>query len=219
MVVILWLLRTSFFVIVLNGCVSGQLSVTSVPANSVVIVKDSGGDIKTTGETPLALDLDESFFAQTDFVHLQAQKEGYVPLNFIIPKTFFVSNHSLNITLKKEENNAAEAFEKIDQCQQISKKSLNELGKGIAIAQSNMMKKEWQIASLKIDDLISNFPFVSVLYDLQGNIHYLKKNFDEALLSYEKSLAVDPQNVETAIMVRKLRKITGKSQDSPGGSL
>lgn len=123
----------------------------------------------------------------------------------------------MDVTLvKKKEQKLPEPKLDIDQCEKISKEGMNRLSKGIALAQSNMMRNQWNVATVNLASLIAEYPFVSVLHDLQGNVYYLQKNFRGALASYERSLQIDPQNVETAIMVRKLRQITGQS--SAGGA-
>ena len=199
----------------LASCVTGKITVTSFPSDSQVIVKDTRGEIKASGKTPFTLDLSKDFFSQTDFAVMEIEQNGFVSQSYVVPKTYFNTDHTINVTLKK--NIIAQIKEgedrlEIDQCEQVSKKSMNELSKGIALAQSSMMRNQWQGATVKLSDLITQYPFVSVLHDLQGNVHYLQKNYDQALAFYERSLQIDPQNVETAIMVRKLRQITGKSQ-------
>lgn len=199
----------------LFSCVTGQITITSFPSNSDVIVKDTRGEIKATGKTPFTLDLSKDFFSQTDFAVMDVEQNGFVSQSYVIPKTYFNSDHTINVTLKKNiiaQIKDDEGKLEIDQCETVSKKSMNNLSKGIATAQSNMMRNQWQVATAKLSNLISQYPFVSVLHDLQGNVHYLQKHYDQALVAYERSLKIDPENVETAIMVRKLRQITGQAQ-------
>ncbi|SMF64306.1 hypothetical protein SAMN06296036_12225 [Pseudobacteriovorax antillogorgiicola] len=204
--------------ILLSACtVTGSLNVTSQPVASTVTVKDPRGNIKETGQAPLNVSLSQQVFSQDDFLIVEVDLDGYEEQRFVIPKTFFASDHAINVTLAKEAKLNNELSGKtIDQCEKISKKSLTDLSKGVAIAQANLLKGDLQVASVQISNLISTFPFVSVLYDLQGNIFYLQRQFSQALASYEKSLALDQENVETAIMVKKLRQITGQATEEVG---
>ena len=193
---------------------------TSQPVGSVVTIKDPRGNIKRTAETPINIDLNQQLLGQDDFLMIEVTRTGFVTKSFIVPKTFFASDHSLAVTLEKDARLSAVDSQNLDQCEQISKKSLTELSKGVAIAQANLMKGDLQIATTQVNTLITSYPFVSVLYDLQGNIYYLQKQFAQALSAYEKSMTLDPQNVETAIMVKKLRQIMGKADlPAQGGGL
>ena len=70
----------------------------------------------------------------------------------------------------------------------------------------------FEVAKVRVAGLIADFPYISVLYDLQGNIYYLQKNYGEAVAAYEKSLDLEPENMETAFIVKKLRAQLGRTQ-------
>lgn len=99
------------------------------------------------------------------------------------------------------------------ECKDLTKNALNALGKGIASVQARILRQDFDVAHSKLASMLADFPNVSVLYDLQGNIFYLQKRFTEALRSYEKSLELEPNNVETSAMVKRLKEITGGGRD------
>ena len=87
---------------------------------------------------------------------------------------------------------------------------MNELASGVAIVQARIAKKEYDVALIKLSSLSAKFPYVSVIWDLLGNVYYIEKKYENSLEAYEKSLNIDSSNASTANMVKRLKEILGK---------
>ena len=111
---------------------------------------------------------------------------------------------SLELTLKDSSLVGPEAGVKA--CEASSRENMNELASGIAIVQARIAKKEYDVALIKLSDLSAKFPYISVVWDLLGNVYYIEKKYEEALDSYEKSLALDSTNASTSHIVKRLKK-------------
>ncbi len=197
----------------LTNCATGVLELTSQPSESEVFLVDSNGAKSTLGKTPVVTDSAKLFDrADKGFVQISVEKEGYASQAIIFPRTVMGSNHKINLNLKESDATrlAAEA-PKLDQCQEISQDSMNKLSEGIASAQAAILRKNYEVALVRIGDLISRHPSIAVLYDLQGNIYYLQNQYPKALKAYQTSLKLVPSNMETAIMARRLGELGGNT--------
>jgi tetratricopeptide (TPR) repeat protein len=199
----------------LAGCATGTLSLQTNPEKADVYLIEPGGKATKFGQTPLDIDARRLFRGGQDFAQLIVKSQGYESKRLVFPKTFVESSHQIRMTLAEQSGapglGAKGEIKDLASCEAISHESLNKLSKGIAACQAFLLRGDYEVAKTKLSQLIADFPNVSVLYDLQGNAFYLQKSYDQALAAYEKSLSIDPQNLETANMVRKLREITGKS--------
>ena len=85
----------------------------------------------------------------------------------------------------------------------------------MATIQAFIQKKEYEAAHMKIVSLMTDYPNISVLYDLMGNVRYLQRDYGRALEAYRQSLALSPQNSMTAEIVKRLENLTDKQGGSP----
>jgi predicted negative regulator of RcsB-dependent stress response len=76
----------------------------------------------------------------------------------------------------------------------------------VAQVQSLIQRKELDQGLSTVNTLLSSYPNISTLYDLQGNIYYLRKDIDRALASYKRANAITP-NSETNRMISKLQEL------------
>jgi tetratricopeptide (TPR) repeat protein len=206
----------------LISCATGRLQLSSLPEDSSVQLISNRGEIKSLGKTPLSLDMQSLFLNASDFATLRVEKDGYFSQGFVIPRTTLPANHEISVSLeKKPEIKPPEpptpvpttpVAVELDKCTQLSKENLTRLSKGVAVVQSLLLKRDFEVAKVRLAGLIADFPYISVLYDLQGNIYYLQKNYGEAVGAYEKSLELEPENMETAFIVKKLRAQLGRTQ-------
>lgn len=207
------------FTALLISCATGRMELSSIPDGSSVQLISNRGEIKSLGKTPLSLDMQGLFQNASDFAVIRVEKDGYFGQGFVIPRTSMPSNHEISVSLEqKPASKAAETLPttpvavELDKCTQLSKENLTRLSKGVAVVQSLILKRDFEVAKVRIAGLIADFPYISVLYDLQGNIYYLQKNYGEAVTAYEKSLELEPENMETAFIVKRLRAQLGRSQ-------
>ena len=61
-----------------------------------------------------------------------------------------------------------------------------------------------QVFNRQVNSMITDYPYVAVLHTLLGNTRYLAKDFRQAYAAYTRALELDPENLETRKMVKKL---------------
>lgn len=184
--------------LVLSGCASPNLRVTSSPDKVNVFVAGEGEQPRKIGETPLSVDSQILNTSRGRFVTVILQKEGFKPESILVPTSLM--QKSVDVTAKLE------AVELPKVCENQTA-AIEQLSRGIATVQAMMGRNNFEEARAKIQSLINEYPGVSVLHDLLGNVNYVQKNLEQALFSYERSLAIDPNNMETQRMVTKIKSI------------
>ena len=197
----------SFFF--LASCATGTFNITSTPEGAYIKTINKNGTEKKIGQTPFKIEGQDLLSKDVDYLQLVVEKEDYVRESAIIPREFINYNNTLQFMLQKA--NTAEKGE------HLTEGKYRDLAQGVAEVQSLLTKKEWKNAENRLNVLITQFPFISVLYDLIGNSYYMQHNFDSALKSYEKSLTIFPENKETVKMVAKLRRVTGNKSSKSSG--
>ena len=193
---------------IISSCQTGSLSITSNPKDSDVFVITQSGAKQNIGKTPLNVSMTRLQIPKDGMSEIRVEKKGFTSSGYLVPYSAVGATHQIEAVLKEEDVNK-NAFKEVETCEDLSKESINKIGKNIASIQALILKKDLDVASATVSTSIAEFPYVAVLYDLQGNIYYLQKNYARALSSYERSLAIDPKSIETSIMVKRLKEITG----------
>ncbi len=190
-----------FFLMVFTaGCAVGTVRVNSNPEKADVFLSYENDQPSKIGSTPLNMDsrlIDDN---KGRYVNIQIKKEGFQTESLYVPTSLMKS--SIDISSKLEE------FKLPLQCQDQTQ-AVERIARGIAQVQSLMNQNSLQEALAKLALLLDEYPNISVLQDLLGNAHYMSKNLEMALGAYEKSLKIDPSNLDTQRMVSKLRSILG----------
>ena len=185
-------------IFIITGCASGSLRVNSTPDKAEVFVAYEGEQPNKIGETPLNVDSRVISENRGRYINLTIKKEGFQQESILVPTG--VMKASLDLSSKLDEHKLPQQC--LDQTASVEK-----IARGIASVQSLMNRSGYDEARLKLSNLISEFPGVSVLHDLMGNVNYVTKNLDAALASYQRSLGIDPNNVDTQRMVNKIKSI------------
>ena len=187
-------------VMTLTGCAAGTLRVNSTPDKADVFVAYEGEQPSKIGVTPMNLDSRVIDEGRGRYVTVFLKKEGYQTEALMVPTGLMKA--SLDISSKLEE------FKLPLQCQDQTF-AVEKIARGIANVQSLVQANNLTEAQGKITLLLDEYPNVSVLHDLMGNVQYISKNLEGALNAYQKSLNIDPSNVDTQRMVNKIRSILG----------
>ena len=182
----------------LLSCTTGTLNVRTTPDEAEVLVVFPGQQPSRLGRTPLSLDSDSLSGHAGDSVELILKKEGYSSEHFLIPKTTFAANIRLDVALNESKLPVACADQDA---------AVEEVARSIAQAQSFIAAKMYEGALRILQNLGDRYPNSSVIYDLLGNAYYLMKDLEKALVAYQKSLKISPNNSETQRMVKKLSEI------------
>jgi tetratricopeptide (TPR) repeat protein len=180
------------------GCGTGNLRVVSNPEKADIYVTPEGEQPKKIGETPLNVSADAINPGRGRYVNVSVRKEGFESESVLVPVNLF--GNSVDISAKLEQTVLPKVC--IDQSAAVEK-----ISRGVATVQAMMNRGSPEEARQKINDLLSEYSGVSVLYDLLGNVHYVQKNLEQALASYQRSLSIEPNNMDTQRMVTKIRSI------------
>lgn len=196
----------------LLGCASVRISITSVPEGADVYLANAGGSKVKIGVTPLAK-LNPPIESGKP-TRLVVEKEGFVSEHILIANGALSTDHEFNAILDKipEAEAKAQLPEPIRECKDVPQKAVNDLASSIATVQVQIKNRQLNEAESKLSFLINNFDYVSVLYDLMGNIQLARKDMQGALNYYKKSLAIDPNNLATTRIVSRLEQL---DQGSP----
>ena len=138
---------------------------------------------------------EEIFAGAKEYVQLEVRKEGFDPESILIPQGMFGLTVDLSVKLQADLSNVTGG----------KSGDLQRVARGIATAQLQISQLQLDSAEATLNSLLSQYPQISVFHDLLGNVHYLKKDLRRALETYERALKLDPENVETTRLVRRLR--------------
>lgn len=195
----------AFISVGISACAGGSLRVSSSPEQAEVFLTREGEAPMKLGQTPLYIEETQMSGSRSGYVTISVKKEGYQAESIVVPVAatrtrIEVSSKLTEIVLPQQCLNQSAALDK--------------LSRGIADVQSLIKSRNLESAQNRINNLLNEYPSIPVLYDLMGNVHYINRNLEAALGSYQKSLTLDPTNMDTQRMVNKLRDIVGSRAPS-----
>lgn len=190
-------LNTSIgILLIMSGCASNQLMVESSPEGADVYVFGPNNSKQKIGKTPISLTNTNAPSLFKDTVQVTVQKDGFKAESFLVPPASTSANGRISAQLIQNE----------------SATTTNEVSEGVAQILRMIYKKNYSEAERSLSTYTTKFASVPVFWDLLGNVHYLQKNLDRALSSYQTSLSLNPQNAETQKMITKLKGIRGNAE-------
>ena len=193
-------LLSLILLMVLMSCASSsRVKITSSPDKAEVKVTTNDGETKSLGTTPLEIDGKEIYANASRMSMVHVSKEGFETQNIFIAQDTNQENYNINVKLKTRSEDAKGLEIKARQ---------EKLAKNIAVSNNLINKKRYEEAARVLITITQDFPYVSVSYDLLGNISYLQRDFRAALNYYEKSYQINPENAETKMMIDKLKTMT-----------
>lgn len=175
--------------------VTSEINIESNPEGVEVFAMDpKTGDSVSIGETPFKGSMEEIAGRIGDgsgFV-LEARKDGFEPYRLLLT-TLGGSNIDLKINLKVSKDI------KIVQ-------DLDLLMNDLFDVQRLVRGQDYESAMKKISMLEKKFPHFSIISEIKGSIHYLRKDFTRSLNSYRKAFALNPKNRSAYRMKTYLEK-------------
>lgn len=198
---------TTGVLFVLTGCAGAGVRLYSQPEKAEVYQVRKGQAPVKVGETPMNLDVRDLAVAEGEGLTLRLTKEGHLPETLILPKSVAGSSINVHAILQAVETNRA--------CEDQSV-ALRVVSDGVAKAQTLMTQRRYDEAEQGLHHLSLQYPAVSVLFDLLGNVYYLKKDLRKSFESYKQSQRIWPNNIETNRMIQKLEPIVGTRSPSGG---
>lgn len=183
------------------ACSTKPIKVESQPPGADIYAIQPGQTPRKLGVTPLTLD--EQSIAGTPTTQISASLKGRQTQTIIVPSSAF--GQTGQVTFNLQEPALPAACEKQEE-------SLERLARGVAEAQSHLAGRKLDQAQITLNTLVGEFETVSVLHDLLGNVHYLRKDLSSALESYRRSYELNPNNSETFRMIKKIESLRGENQ-------
>ncbi len=195
----------------LTGCASGVIRVESEPGEAQVSVVRPGGVLQPLGKTPL--DVESSVVSElySRPVTLQIEKSGYLPESILVPPSTSSVRAAVTMKLRSAPIPAG--------CAE-GEAALSEVSQGVAEILRMTNRRDYDSAERLGNALLSKYPKTSPLYDLMGNLFYLRRESGRALDYYRRSNQLAPNNRETLRMIEKLETIRGEgAQRSLSGGI
>jgi competence protein ComGC len=184
------------FLLLIASCSSvGSLRINTIPENASVNLINSDGSSRELGKTPLSANL-STLMTQGRVSTISIAKEGHQTQQMVLVKDNIKENMEVNIRLQVENENPRV----LD-----ARKTQEKLAKSLVHAHHLIIAKRFDEAEQVLKPLMVDFPHVSVSYDLMGSLFYLKKDLRSSLKFYERSLSLNPENMEAKQMVDRLR--------------
>lgn len=185
------LILLSFSILILGACSTrSSIKLKSFPEGANVSAIESDGGTRLLGKTPL-----ESTESMESLI---IEKEGYESTRIFVGR--LDSQHyeySVKLTPKAEDPKFTDI-----------KSRYERLAKSIAKANNLINNKRFAEAESLLGNITTDYPNVSVSYDLLGNISYLQKDFRRAISHYQRSIEINPENSETKQVLDRLRSMT-----------
>lgn len=198
------------------GCAPSRIAVTSVPDGADVVKLTGSGSRVALGKTPLTIDLEAQIDVGATALNLVVEHADFVNQSVLFPKTLGPSQQTLLVNLMPIPKTQGGPLEAAVECPKIPDNMLVQVTRAVAEIQGLIASKDYAGATTKLMIVSTQYPNISVLYDLLGNVNYLKHDYSEALKSYERSVQLEPQNLEASRMVRKVRGMLGLPEQQVG---
>ena len=169
---------------------SSSIKLKSVPDGAIVSAIEADGSSRPLGKTPLQT----SESMQTILIEKEGFESSRIFVGLLDSQNY---EYSVKLTPKAEDPKVTDI-----------KSRYERLAKNIAKANNLISRKKYSEADSLLVNLTNDYPYVSVGFDLLGNISYLQKDFKRAIGYYQKSLELNPENVETKQVLDRLRSMS-----------
>ena len=190
-------MKSFIWFLFLMSCSSNhKIVISSFPQGAQVLVKDSSGNNRSLGKTPLEATSNE-ILKGNQLNSIVVSLEGYREQHLFLADGS--QNYEITARLQPllEDPKSTEA-----------KSRQERLAQQLVGAHNLIVSKKYTEAEGILSGVSRDFPHVSVTYDLLGNVSYLRRDLGRALNYYERSLQLNPDNTETKNMVQKLRSLS-----------
>lgn len=181
-----------------------EVVVTSQPSGADVSYLSASGQFKVIGKTPYTLEkslIKEWSEQKKEYAVIKVSKSGHVVENLFI---------DLNGRYKISYNADLKAIDVWNNKEmEISSTIANKLATKVQQINQQVFNKNFDNALKNTEVLIDQYPKAHVFYDIKGSILFLMGNKNEAVVSYQKSLSLNPDNNEAK---RMLEKVSGERQ-------
>jgi tetratricopeptide (TPR) repeat protein len=196
-----------FFLFVVN-CSSLSLRVNSTPPEAEVTLHTLNGAQKL-GVTPLQLS-DEQLRSLPEGFTIEVSKPDFLQQKIMIEKRALSASGEVSVKLQE----ISKAELKLNDPD--VKATIESIARQVAQIQSSLLKKEYIQAEVLTRNMLNTYPYFSVGWNLLGNNYYLQGKTSESIAAYQKALTLEPENVETRVILDRLTRQPANSSTSGG---
>jgi len=195
------------FLLIFVGCASlsqNKIIIESSPREADVFLYDT--ELKTyqkLGKTPLNFNnsIQQKYLKEnkSSFIALKIEKPGFA-VEHIIFDLNTRKRFSYLLELKKIEIWT-------DNNQELSSILANNIARSVQEINQLILIKDLDKALVKVEQMSSQYPKSDIFYDIKGSIYLLKGQKQRAIISFKKSLSINPDNIESESMLKALTKV------------
>jgi tetratricopeptide (TPR) repeat protein len=192
------------------GCQTSKVEVSSNPVGAVVEIFNPKTEVyEDAGRTPFeisesAAQIPLSIFS-SNLVTIRISRQGYIPEQILLEKS---GRPQIKIHANLIPVETKEVVQKNDGSKEKQHDSKHEI---VNLTARNLNKLQELIAANKIDDalrvisdLLERYPLSYYLWDIKGSLLISKGDESQAQKSYEKSMELNPNNLDTKILLKKI---------------
>ncbi len=181
----------------LNLALGSKLSIKSRPEGAEIYITDSDSRPVLIGKTPFEADLEDiikSYVKASSFL-VELKKDGHDPYRVLLART---ANVDMTLTANLELSKNITSLKEHDLL-------MNELFD----VQKLIRARNFGDAILKLTELETKNPNLSIIPELRATALYLNKDVEAALSYYRKAFAINPDNADAYRMKIYLEKKLG----------
>ena len=191
------LMFASLFAVLLTAC--STVTIKSTPRDAEIYLIKSGQERgNRIGKTPFFASLGEIASRAGDGpVILELRKSGYMAKDFVIP--------NVSASVLKIETNLTPLAEGVQDVNRIVRLTM--------AAERQILNKDFESALATAKQLHEISETIASAYAIEGAVQFLKGEFEKSRFSYERTVALDPDNIDAVNMMRVVgEKIGGKGK-------
>lgn len=197
------------------SCGGGVLVVDTLPPSAEIFVRSkTKNDFTLVGKAPYKLTADElkgKYEVDSSFV-MEARLPGYDPQTLLVSE--LAPNTEMNVFLNLKNSADKAALE--NGGKGMSPEILNRTMDQLFESQRLVKVGRYDDALAELNRIQEANPNLSAVFEMQGGVFYIQKNYVKALDSYEKALRLNPENLELLSMKRYLENFVKKDDGSKG---
>lgn len=200
------LILTPIIILNLVACASGVIVIDTLPPAADIYIKaKTTEDFQLVGKAPYKVTLSEFIekYKVDGSFGLEARSEGYLPHSALVTEVPQNADVNVFLNLKAEpklgENKEAEETARLN------------------LVMDQLFETQRLVKVGRYDDALSQLsrlqeknPSLSAIFEMQGGVYYMQKDYPKALDSYEKAVRLNPSNLEVASMKKYLEKFVSK---------
>lgn len=186
-------------ILIVTSCSStkNQLSIDTIPVEAdIKLYDESLKKFIVLGKTPYRAKISKKYKKEKSLL-LEISRPGFNTQIVQLDNDFKV--HHLNIVLNKEDI-------WVDPTDKRYAFFINKVGSSIQEINSQIVSQKYTKAMSIVETLINQYPMASIFHDMQASIFFLQGHEQKGLLSLEKSLSLDPNNIKARSLKNKILK-------------